>query len=124
MRLILVLIISFNLVDAQNLSNVTFGGLNSLDVITWNIENFPKNGQQTIDSRSLIDMIFEIADIKKNVEFRKKDVKTNQHYVNTPYRYTPKTSKKIVPKNFKDFGQGLLEVIEEVSNNEYRWRVY
>lgn len=75
-------------------------------------------GQQTIDSRSLIDMIFEIADIKKNVEFRKKDVKSNQHYVNTPYRYTPKTSKKIVPKNFKDFGQGLLEVIEEVSNNE------
>ena len=75
-------------------------------------------GQQTIDSKSLIDMIFEIADIKKNVEFRKKDVKSNQHYVNTPYRYTPKTSKKIVPKNFKDFGQGLLEVIEEVSNNE------
>ena len=75
-------------------------------------------GQQTIDSKSLIDMIFEIADIKKNVEFRKKNVKSNQHYVNTPYRYTPKTSKKIVPKNFKDFGQGLLEVIEEVSNNE------
>ena len=75
-------------------------------------------GQQTIDSKSLIDMIFEIADIKKDVEYRKKDVKSNQHYINTPYRYTPKTSKKIVPKNFKDFGQGLLEVIEEVSNNE------
>ena len=54
MRLILVLILSFNLVDAQNLSNVTFGGSNSLDVITWNIENFPKNGQQTIDSVGLI----------------------------------------------------------------------
>ena len=75
-------------------------------------------GQQTIDSKSLIEMIFEIANIKKNVEFRAKDVKSNQHYINTPYRYTPKTSKKIVPKNFKDFGQGLLEVIEEVSNNE------
>ena len=54
MRLILVLIISFNLVDAQNLSNVTFGGSNSLDVITWTIENFPKNGQQTIDSVAVI----------------------------------------------------------------------
>ena len=54
MRLILVLIISFNLVDAQNLSNVNFGGSNSLDVITWNIENFPKNGQQTIDSVAVI----------------------------------------------------------------------
>ena len=42
------------MVDAQNLSNVTFGGSNSLDVITWNIENFPKNGQQTIDSVAVI----------------------------------------------------------------------
>ena len=54
MRLILVLILSFNLVDAQNLSDVTFGGSNSLDVITWNIENFPKNGQQTIDSVAVV----------------------------------------------------------------------
>ena len=42
------------MVDAQNLSNVTFGESNSLDVITWNIENFPKNGQQTIDSVAVI----------------------------------------------------------------------
>ena len=54
MRLILVLILSFNLVDAQNLSDVSFGGSNSLDVITWNIENFSKNGQQTIDSVAVI----------------------------------------------------------------------
>ncbi|MDC3230393.1 endonuclease/exonuclease/phosphatase family protein, partial [Bacteroidota bacterium] len=62
MRLILVLIISFNLVDAQNLSNVTFGGSNSLDVISWNIENFPKNGQQTIDSVAVIIESFD-ADV-------------------------------------------------------------
>jgi len=35
---------------AQNLNNLSFGTDSTLDVMTWNIEWFPKNGQQTIDS--------------------------------------------------------------------------
>ena len=54
MRLFLAVTFSFNLAIGQNLSNISFGGLNSLDVVTWNIENFPKNGQQTIDSVAVI----------------------------------------------------------------------
>ena len=34
---------------AQDFSNLTFGTDNSLEVITWNIERFPKNGSTTID---------------------------------------------------------------------------
>ena len=54
MRLFLALTFLFNLAIGQNQSNISFGGVNSLDVITWNIENFPKNGQQTIDSVAMI----------------------------------------------------------------------
>jgi endonuclease/exonuclease/phosphatase family metal-dependent hydrolase len=36
-------------VSAQNFDNLTFGTDSTLDVVTWNIEHFPKNGQTTID---------------------------------------------------------------------------
>jgi UDP-glucose 4-epimerase len=32
----------------------------------------------------------------------------------TPYRYTPKHAKKLVPSEFVDLGQGILEVVEEI----------
>ena len=34
---------------AQNFESLSFGTDNTLDIITWNIEHFPKNGQTTID---------------------------------------------------------------------------
>lgn len=40
--------ISF-LTHAQNFESLSFGTDNTLDIITWNIEHFPKNGQTTID---------------------------------------------------------------------------
>ena len=40
--------------------------------------------------------------------------KSNDHYVMTPYRFTPKAAKKLVPDNFIDIGQGILEVAQEI----------
>jgi len=51
--LILLLFISFNL-QAQNFSNLEFGTDTTLEVVTWNIEWFPKNGQTTVNDVSLI----------------------------------------------------------------------
>ena len=70
-------------------------------------------GSQVISSKALIEMIFEIADIKPDIQFRHNVPGHGNHYVKTPYRYTPKQSKKISPSEYIDFGQGLLEVIEE-----------
>ena len=69
-------------------------------------------GSQVISSKALIEMIFEIANIKPNIKFKNIDLKNTKHYTKTPYRYTPKKSKKISPNEYIDFGQGLLEVIE------------
>ncbi len=72
-------------------------------------------GQQILNSSELIDMIFEITGIRKNVEYHDEDIDSG-HYKLTPYRYTPKQAKKLVPEEFIDIGQGILEVVEDISH--------
>ncbi|MFT6844812.1 MAG: endonuclease/exonuclease/phosphatase family metal-dependent hydrolase [Flavobacteriales bacterium] len=35
--------------SAQNVGDLSFGSENTLEVMTWNLEHFPKNGQTTVD---------------------------------------------------------------------------
>jgi UDP-glucose 4-epimerase len=70
-------------------------------------------GQQTIRAKELFSIIFEIYGAKEVVKYLNNGVRSD-HYGNTPYRYTPKNAIKIVPSEFIDLGQGLLNVIEEV----------
>ena len=71
-------------------------------------------GNQVLDSSTLIDMIFEIANVEYNAHFSKKNI-DNSHYETTPYRYTPKSAMKLVPSEFIDIGQGILDIVEEIS---------
>ena len=73
-------------------------------------------GQQSIKIADMLAMIFEIAGKKFNVKYSS-NVK-NFHYGNTPYRYAPKSSMKVIPREFIDLGQGLLDIIEEINNNK------
>ena len=53
-NLLFIIIVFYNIsTSAQSLNNISFGTTNSLDVITWNLEWFAKNGQITIDSLSV-----------------------------------------------------------------------
>ena len=70
-------------------------------------------GHQVLNSEELIDLIFEITGIDKNVVFSQ-DNFSQDHYVMTPYRYTPKQAKKFMPDEFIDLGQGVLEIIEDI----------
>jgi len=38
------------------------------------------------------------------------------HYVRTPYAYQPRLGRKFIPPMHVDLGQGLLQVINELSN--------
>ena len=40
------------------------------------------------------------------------------HYKMSPYTFQPKESKKLVPKNFIDIGQGVLEIIHEMNEQK------
>jgi len=70
-------------------------------------------GSQVLNSSELIDMIFEIAGVEKSVKFLPGD-REGYHYRMTPYRYTPKQAQKLVPDEFIDIGQGVLEIVEEI----------
>ena len=70
-------------------------------------------GSQVLNSSELAEMIFEISGVEKNVTFMEGD-QSDEHYRMTPYRYTPKQAKKLVPSEFVDLGQGILEVIEGI----------
>ena len=70
-------------------------------------------GSQIMTSKELINLIFEIAGKEVNVNFEETQ-SAGYHYTMTPYRYTPQQSEKIVPKQFIDLGQGVLELVEEL----------
>jgi UDP-glucose 4-epimerase len=69
-------------------------------------------GQQLLRVDELISILFEIAGREPVINYHCENTRLN-HYGNTPYRYTPKSAKKLVPLEFVDLGQGLLDVIEE-----------
>ena len=71
-------------------------------------------GLQVLNSRELIDMIFEIAGKSPAVSFLGSP-QSSEHNHMTPYRYTPKQAKKIVPSEYIDLGQGILEVLQEIN---------
>jgi UDP-glucose 4-epimerase len=71
-------------------------------------------GHQMMYSDEMMDMIFEIAGKKKKVNYTNREGDPD-HYTNTPYRFTPKSAIKLVPEDYCDLGQGILEVIEDVS---------
>lgn len=49
LHLLLALLLPISVINAQNLEDLSFGSDSTLDVITWNIEWFPKNGQSTLN---------------------------------------------------------------------------
>jgi len=87
----------------------------SVDILDEQYRNeaITVTGSQVLNSADLADMIFEIAGKKPNINFSKSE-RNEEHYRMTPYRYTPKHSKKLVPSEFVDLGQGILEVVQEV----------
>jgi UDP-glucose 4-epimerase len=89
----------------------------SVDVLDEKHKNqaITVTGNQVLTSSELIDMIFEIAGVKKNITIDGKD-RSNDHYLMTPYRYSPKAAKKLVPDEFVDLGQGVFEIVEEIYN--------
>jgi len=73
-------------------------------------------GQQSMKVSDMFSMIFEIEGKEADINYLDEH-KGSSHYGNTPYRYTPKTSMKIIPTEFVDLGQGLLDIVEEIHNS-------
>ena len=72
-------------------------------------------GTQALTSRELTRMIQEVIGGDIDVKFENLKSGDDEHYVITPYRYTPKRATKMTSTTFVDLGEGILEVVEEVS---------
>jgi UDP-glucose 4-epimerase len=70
-------------------------------------------GTQILNSRELLNMVQEILGGKVELTFNPEQ-RNPEHYEMTPYRFTPRVARKIVPNVFVDIGQGILDLVEEV----------
>ncbi len=89
----------------------------SLEILSKDYANkaITITGLQVLNSKELIDMIFEIAGKEPVVRMNKQ--KNNDHYVKTPYRHSVMHARKLTPKSFVDIGQGILEIIDSLKES-------
>ena len=76
-------------------------------------EHIVITGQEPMKVSSVLKMIGEILDIKKDLEFLDQDY--TGHYVNTPYSYNKQIGMKYIPSMHIDLGQGILQMIDEIN---------
>ncbi len=67
------------------------------------------SGHQTLTSAELLSMVFEICGYEEKIKFE--NIENEFHYKISPYSHDPLPSIKIIPDNFIDLGQGILELV-------------
>ncbi len=97
---------------SQSLSDLVFGGEGSFEVVTWNLQFFPKNNQTTIDSTKL-SMLALNADVYALQEIN--DVDAFQDLANSLEDYMG----YIIPNNYNNLKLAYLvhKDVEVISHN-------
>lgn len=91
----------------------------SVDIIeSTDFENIhvTLTGVEKMKRSELFNMINEMLGQKVKIELANDGYKA--HYKYTPYSFDPSVSKKLVANPYIDMGQGILECIKAVHNNE------
>ncbi len=72
-------------------------------------------GTQSTKVKDLLVMIKEIFHGDLEIEYVLGD--NDGHYEITPYSFRPRVAKKFVSNYYHDLGQGILDVIHEISSD-------
>ena len=72
-------------------------------------------GNHRMKLSELLEMINEILGDKIIIKYS--DSKA-AHYKYTPYSYNPRRGKKLMMDSYREIGQGLLEILEEIDNKK------
>ena len=83
---------------------------------------FMFTGTQALTARELTRMLQELIGGDLQVFFIKREDDDNGHYCITPYRYTPKRATKMTSTTFVDLGEGILEIVQEISEELVKQR--
>ena len=79
-------------------------------------QSFVLTGQEPMRVMDLLKMLAEILGLPDSVDFIEGDYP--DHYIHTPYAYLPKIGRKYVAPFHVDLGQGLIQLIDEVRQNQ------
>lgn len=78
-------------------------------------ESIVLTGHETMSVAEFMKMLAEILGFSTQVQFL--NTEQSSHYIRTPYAYQPKLGRKYTPPLHVDLGQGLIQLINEVSQN-------
>jgi UDP-glucose 4-epimerase len=76
-------------------------------------------GHYPMRARDLFTMFSEILGREIRVEYAKPE-NPDGHYRMTPYQFSPRAGKKLTSNLYVDFGQGILQVLEQISREEQK----
>jgi UDP-glucose 4-epimerase len=79
-------------------------------------QTYVLTGVEPICQSDLFRMIKEILGGNLEVEF--KDIDYEGHYKYTPYAFRPTVASKLSPNPYVDLGQGIVECLETISNQQ------
>jgi UDP-glucose 4-epimerase len=74
-------------------------------------------GHYPMRARDLFTMFSEILGRQIQIEYTKPEI-PDGHYRITPYHFHPRVGKKLTSNLYVDFGQGILQVLEQISQEE------
>ena len=73
-------------------------------------------GNYRFEIQELFTLFKEI--LGKEVEINYFNSNSSKHYSQTPYRYMPKAGTKLVSNEFVDIGQGIIQLVNDLQNND------
>jgi len=76
-------------------------------------------GHYPMRARDLFTMFSEILGREVQVEYAQPDI-PDGHYRITPYQFHPRVGKKLTSNVYVDFGQGILQVLEQISQEDQK----
>ncbi len=97
----------------------------SVEILATEFENANViiTGQQTLRVKDLLMMINEMLGNRIKLEYRPavknaSGVNSDLHYQITPYHFNPRIARKLVRNTYVDLGQGLLDLINQIHQEE------
>jgi UDP-glucose 4-epimerase len=93
----------------------------SVEILEKNFRNesIVLTGQEPMRVLDMLNMLSEILNLSNDaIDFI--DSEYVGHYVRTPYSFQPRLGRKFIPSIHVDLGQGLLQLISQISNERNR----
>jgi UDP-glucose 4-epimerase len=107
--------------DSREYIHVSDAARLSVDILTPDYANqhLVITGHYPMRARDLFTMFSEILGREITVEYAQPE-NPDMHYRITPYQFHPRAGKKLTSNLYVDFGQGILQVLEQISQEDQK----